>query len=337
MDEHGKHPNLNTSGGFSRAWLELDAEAESQRLCAALRQGVFETLRKQGGVVGISGGIDSSVVLALMVKALGAERVLGVLLPERESSPESTRLALELAASLGVSTVTEGVSEALDGFGCYRRRDEAIRRVIPDYQPGWAAKIVLPSNLLEQSILNVFRLVVTAPDGREISQRLPKAEYQQIVAASNFKQRSRMSMLYYHAEARNYAVIGTANKNERDLGFFVKYGDGGADIQPIQHLFKTQVFQLARHLHLPQDIQSRTPTTDTYPGGSTQEEFFYRVPFDILDTIWLGYEQGVAAQEIAQALDLQPEQVARVIADIQSKERATAYLRLQPLDLTPNS
>jgi NAD+ synthase len=100
-------------------------------------------------------------------------------------------------------------------------------------------------------------------------------EYLQIVAASNLKQRTRMSTLYYHAEMRNYAVIGTANKNEHDQGFFVKYGDGGVDIQPIAHLFKTQVYQLARYLGVPEEIQQRPPTTDTYSASCTQEEFSF--------------------------------------------------------------
>ena len=334
MTTQQAHPQPVSDRKFSRDGLNLDPEAEVDRICEKMRQGVLGTMRKQGCVVGISGGIDSSVVLALAARAFGPERVLGVLLPEKESNPESASMAHILAETLGVKTVTENISGALAGFECYQRRDDAIKRLIPEYrEPEWGAKIVLPTNLLEQQTLNVFRLVVTSPDGQEISKRLPVSEYQQIVAASNFKQRSRMCMLYYHAEARNYAVIGTANKNEHDLGFFVKWGDGGVDVSPIRHLFKTQIFQLAEYLGVPEEIRSRVPTTDTYPGGSTQEEFFYRVPFDILDTIWLGYEKGVEAGEIASALSLQPEQVARVIADIQSKQRGTNYLRMSPLDM----
>jgi NAD+ synthase len=317
---------------FSRDWLHIDPVTETERICESLRQGVFGTMKRQGGVVGISGGIDSSVVLALAARAFGPERVVGILLPEKESNPESAHLAHILAEPLGVQTVLENISGALEGFACYQRRDEAIQRVIPEYQPPhWGAKIVLPSNLLEQQTLNVYRLVVTAPDGQEISKRLPLAEYQQIVAASNFKQRSRMCMLYYHAEKRNYAVLGTANKNEHELGFFVKWGDGGVDIGPIKHLFKTQIYQLAEYLNTPEEIRTRTPTTDTYPGGSTQEEFFYRIPFDLLDAIWLGHEKDAAPAEIAESLGLQPEQVTRVIADIESKKRGTNYLRLPPL------
>ena len=318
---------------FNRNSLELDFAAETERIITFMQETVLHKFHRHGGVVGISGGIDSSVCLALAARAFGLERVVGILLPERESNPDSADLAHKLAAHYGVETVTEEISDALDGFGCYQRRDEAIQRVIPEYQPGWGVKIVLPTNLLEQQTLNIFRVVATSPDGQQFSKRLPTAEYLQIVAASNFKQRSRMSLLYYHAEARNYAVIGTPNKNERDLGFFVKWGDGGADINPIGHLFKTQIFRLAEYLDVPEEIRQRTPTTDTYPGGSTQEEFFFRIPFDLLDTIWFGHEQGVAKEEIAEALNLSVEQVERVLMDIVRKHNTTGYLRTQPYNI----
>ncbi len=318
---------------FSRADLNLDAVAEVERISEWLRQQVHHTLRRYGAVVGISGGVDSSVVLALCARAFGPGRVLGVLLPEQESSPESAPLAHQLAAQFEVETVTEDISGALAGAGCYARRDEAIRRVVPAYGPGWGAKIALAGDVLEQATLNVFRLVVTDPDGVEHGQRLPVKEFAQIVGASNFKQRLRMSMLYYHAELRNYAVVGTAQRNEHQLGFFVKHGDGGVDLQPLAHLFKTQVYQLAQALNIPDAIQARTPTTDTYPGGQTQEEFFYRLPFELLDAIWLGHERGVAPAEVAAALEVTVEQVERVVRDIESKRRATAYLRAPALNL----
>lgn len=318
---------------FDRQSLDIDVVQETERIVAALREHVHHTMHRQGGVVGISGGIDSSVVLALCARAFGPQHTIGVLLPEKESSPESAELAYQLADQYDVRTVTEDISGALEGAGCYRRRDEAIQRIFPEYGPGWKAKIVLAGNLLEQAALNVFRLTVTDRQGAESSKRLPVHEFAQIVAASNFKQRMRMSMLYYHAELRNFSVIGTANKNEHALGFFVKYGDGGVDIQPIAHLYKTQVYQLARYLDVPEAIQQRTPTTDTYPGGSTQEEFFYRVPFDILDAVWLGFERDLPPAEIAQALDLSVEQVDRIVADIASKQRATEYLRASPIQL----
>ncbi|NSW52292.1 MAG: NAD(+) synthase [Anaerolineae bacterium] len=315
---------------FSRQSLQLNAPKEIDRIVEAIHGAVHHHLHRQGAVVGISGGIDSSVVLALCVKALGAEHVVGVMLPEKESSPQSTLLAEELAGHYHVSTMTIDITPALEGFGCYEKRNEAICRIVPQFEQGWGVKIVLPNDLLTQGSLNVFQLVVTTPEGQILRQRLTPHEYFQIVASSNFKQRVRTTHLYYQAELRNYAVIGTPNKNEHDLGFFVKGGDGLYDFAPIRHLFKTQVFQLAETLGIPDSIRTRPPITDTYPGGGTQEEFFFRLPFETLDTIWYGYENNVPLEEITAALNLSPEQVLRVIKDINSKQSATMYLRESP-------
>lgn len=316
---------------FSRDALLLDAPREVERITAFLTDTIHNTLHRKGAVVGLSGGIDSSLVMALCVKALGTEKVLGVLMPERESSPASAELAHLLADKFGVETVTEDLTGALEGFGCYQRRDEAIKTVVPEYGPGWKARIALPGTLLEAGTLNVFSLKVIDPQGNETSHRLPPKPLAQIVAASNFKQRSRMAMVYYHAERLNYVVAGTSQKDEHELGFYVKYGDGGSDVNPIQHLFKCQVFQLARYLGVPEEIAKRKTTTDTYPGGGSQEEFFYRIPFETLDLIWLGIEQGVLREEIAAVLGLTVEQVGWVEEDIARKKRATEWLRLEPV------
>jgi NAD+ synthase len=313
--------------GISSTLLELNAESEIQRICQNLGEDIHRSLRRRGAIVGLSGGVDSAVVLALCVKALGADKVLAVLMPERESSPDSVALAQDWADSLGVKMVVEDVTSALEGLGCYRRRDDAIRRIFPEFGEGWTSKITLPGSLLEDDTLNVFTLTVVSPEGEDFKQRVLSKDYYQIVAASNFKQRTRMTMLYYHAELMNYSVIGTANKNEHDLGFFVKYGDGGVDIAPILHLFKTQVYQLAACLDVPEEIRTRVPTSDTYSAGSTQEEFFFRIPFETLDAIWAGWDTSLSIDEIAQDIDLSQEQVQRVIDDIIRKQRTTDYLR----------
>lgn len=323
-------------GKFNRNALRLDAGEETQKIIADLQQAVNHRLRKRGAVVGISGGIDSSVTLALCKRSFGTQNVLGVIMPEKDSDPESRSLASCLVEILQVPAIVEELTPALESIGCYRRRDEAIRSLFPEFSTGWTSKITLPGNLLDSDAYNIFTLTVVKPsaNGREsqtFSRRLPLKEYLQIVAASNLKQRLRMSILYFHAERLNYAVVGTANKNERDLGFFVKYGDGGVDVSPIAHLYKTQVFQLAAYLDIPAEIQQRIPTTDTYSAGSTQEEFFFRLPFELLDTIWFGHDRGFMPVEIASALGLAEPQVARVIADIERKKRATAYLREAPI------
>ena len=285
---------------FSKNDIRIDAAAEAERIIVAMRRIVGQELHKRGGVIGISGGIDSSVCLALSAKAFGPERVLGITMPESDSNPISAVLARKLARQFGVPYIVEDMTAALAGFGTYRRRDEAMKNVFPEYDSTYRAKIVLPSALGAKDQLNVFQLTIISPEGEEKTERIPLKEYLQIVAASNFKQRSRMSMLYYHADRLNYAVIGTGNKNEHEQGFFVKYGDGGADIKPIAHLFKTQVFQLAAYLGVPEEIQERTPTTDTYSAECTQEEFFFRVPFEIGDLVWYAMEKGVPAAEVAE-------------------------------------
>ncbi len=316
---------------FTKDSINIDPVKEVEEITSRLKESVAKKLKKRGAVVGISGGIDSSVVLALCAKAFGPERVLGVMMPESDSNPDSLELAKNLSEKFNTKYVVENMTETLAGFGCYKRRDEAIKRVFPEFDSTYKAKIILPTNLLEKETLNVFQLMIISPEGEKKAERLPLKEYLQIVAASNFKQRSRMCMLYYHAEARNYAVIGTGNKDEHEQGFFVKYGDGGADIKPIAHLFKTQVFQLAKYLEVPVDIRKRTPTTDTYSAEQTQEEFFFRVPFNILDRVWFGWEQGVPTKQIAEALELTEDNVESIIHDIERKIRTTEYLRMEPL------
>jgi len=316
---------------FSRNSLDLDADQEIARLMRFLQQTVRQSLRR-GAVVGISGGIDSSVVLALSVRAFGPRHVVAIMMPDKDSDPISEAYARELAAKFGVEPVLENITPALTGFACYARRDAAIRRVFPEYDAdqGWKAKVVLPQDLLQAGTLNLFSLTVIAPDGDLQSRPLPPREMLEIVAASNFKQRCRMATLYYQAESRQFAVIGTANRNEHAQGFFVKYGDGGADLQPIAHLYKTQVYQLARSLGVPQCIQDRTPTTDTYSAACDQQEFFFRLPFETLDLLWFALDHGVPIVETATVMGLTEAEVQRVFDDIQRKQRTTEFLRLQP-------
>lgn len=320
---------------MNRQILDLDPAAETERIVKWLRDSM-RNLHRTGAVIGISGGIDSSVSLGLCVRAFGPQRVTALILPEKDSDPESAELARLLAAHYGIEPILEDITPALDGYGCYARRDEAIARVFPEYDPtaGYKAKIVLPPNLLDEDTLNVYSLKIITPEGTEKSMRLPPREFAQIVAASNFKQRTRTAMLYYHAELRNYAVIGTPNKNEHEQGFFVKFGDGGVDLKPIVHLYKTQVYQLARYLDVPEVIQARTPTTDTYSAPSTQEEFFFRLPFETMDLLWYAQENHVSLEETAEALGLTARQVRRAFDDFSRKSRSTAYLRTAPLEMS---
>ncbi len=315
---------------FNKEILKLDAAAEIERISQTLREQVLGTLRRKGAVVGISGGIDSAVVAALCVRALGKDKVLGLFMPEHHSSDDALRLGRLLATHLGIEAVVEDIAPALEGLGCYQRQEDAIKTVVPDYGPGWKCKLVLPS-ILESERLNVTRLTVQQPNGDTSTVRLPVAAYLQMVAATNFKQRVRKMTEYYHADRLNYAVSGTPNRLEFDQGFFVKQGDGSADFKPIAHLYKTQVYQLAEHLRVPAEIRQRPPTTDTFSMPQTQEEFYFALPYDRMDLCLYGFNHGVSSDVAAPVLSLTPAQVERVYKDIEAKRRATRYLHSKPL------
>jgi NAD+ synthase len=310
--------------------LALDAPQEIARIAQALREQVLGQLRRRGAVVGISGGIDSAVVTALCVRAFGPDKVLGLFMPERHSSDDALRLGRDLAATQGIETLVEDIAPALEGLGCYQRQIEAIRMVVPDYGPDWKCKLVLPS-ILEGERLNVTRLTVQDPAGKSSTVRLSHAAYLQLVAATNFKQRVRKMSEYYHADRLHYAVAGTPNRLEYDQGFFVKQGDGSADFKPIAHLYKTQVYQLAAHLGVPEEIRQRPPTTDTFSMPQTQEEFYFALPYDRMDLCLYALNHGVSAEQAAPLIGLAPEQVERVFKDIEGKRRATRYLHARPL------
>lgn len=296
-----------------------------------MKTDVHKVLNRRGGVVGISGGIDSSVTFALAARAFGSENLKGIILPETDSSSDSQLFAENLANKFGVEFIVEDISKALNGFGCYTRRDEAIKMVIKDFDPKVDKSKIEIKQSIGTNMPSLFYVTVIKNNGETISKLLPSKEYLQIVAASNFKQRSRMSMLYYHAERLHYAVIGTPNKHEVEQGFFVKYGDGGADLMPIGHLYKTQVYQLAEFLGVPKEIIERTPTTDTYSAEQTQEDFFYQMPFEEMDLIWYGWENGYSTEEVGRVMGRSPEEVESIFRNFERKRKTTDYLRSKPI------
>lgn len=320
---------------FTRDSLAIaDPQGVADKIAATLKEQVLGTLRRRGLVVGISGGIDSALCTALAVRAFGPKKVLGLFMPESASSSESLTYGKLLAERFGIATVTEDLQPTLAAVGCYERQDEAIRKVFPQYTEGWKSKLVIPS-ILESERLNISRVVVESPDGDRLSAALPLDAYLQLVAATNFKQRLRTTMEYYHADRLNYAVCGTPNRLEYDQGFFVKGGDGLADVKPIAHLYKTQVYAMARALGVPDEICNRAPTTDTFSLPQGQDEFYYALPYTEMDLCLWARNNDVPAAEAAAVVGIAVDQIERVYKDIEAKRRATRPLHITSLLAEP--
>ena len=321
---------MNTSILTTGEWLDIDARSTAQIIETAIEDAVFSILHRKGAVVGLSGGIDSSVVAALCVRALGKDRVFGLFMPERECSDDSSRLGQLLADRLGIATAIEDITPILEAAGCYRRRDDAIRQLMPAYGNGYQCKLVM-ADVNSGARYSFPSLVVQPPEGQPVKLHLDANSYRDLVAASNFKQRVRKMVEYYYADRLQYAVAGTPNRLEFDQGFFVKNGDGAADFKPIAHLYKTQVYQLAEYLGLPAEIRERISTTDTFPMAQSQEEFYFPAPLQVLDLCLYGLNHGLDAGIVAAKTKLSIQQVEAIFDSIESKRRATRYLHQDAL------
>jgi len=313
--------------------LRLDAAAEVERIAVSLRKIVGRTLHRRGVIIALSGGVDSSVCAALAVQAFGPSKVFGLMLPEKDSSSTSLTRGKQVAEQLGIPYVVENIRPTLEAIGCYRWRDDAMRAVFSDYGEDWKSKIAIAGGA--QGRINYFKLVAQSPRGDIKEARLPLKEYLQIVAATNYKQRIRKTIEYFHADRLNYAVIGTPNRLEYDQGFFVKNGDGSADLKPIAHLYKTQVYVLARHLGLPAEICSAAPTTDTYSMPQGQDEFYFALPYDKMDLALWAHNHAVPAHELADHLGISESRADFIYKDIEAKRSTTRYLHAKPVLVDP--
>ncbi len=314
---------------FHKDILKLDSKSEVERICEFIQKELRD-MKRDGIVVGLSGGIDSALCAALCVKALGKDKVFGLILPEKESNPVSAEYAARHAQNLGVETETVDITPTLEAFGTYRKRDNVIREVFPEYDSESKSKITLPADLLSKDSFNFFTLRIDDGKGNVKSARLNKKSLNGIVAATDTKQRTRMMHLYYYAEMKNYIVCGTTNKTEVLEGFFVKYGDGGVDIEPLSHLYKAQVYQLSEYLGVIREIIERAPSPDTWSFQVSDEEFYFRIPYEKLDLLLYAWQNKIPTEKVCEVMDLSAEQVKRAMRDFNAKYNATKHLRQLP-------
>lgn len=323
--------------------MAADHEQDPLALAPDVRSAIVETLARRtreavaslgrrGIVVGVSGGVDSGVVAGLAVRALGPQRVLCLRMPERDIGGTASDLGLELAEALGAETLEEPITDALEGLGFYRRRDEAIRMVFDDYEPDWRHKLVRSA---PSGGVIVFSLVVERPDGTTEQRRMASDAYLALLSAANMKQRVRKLMEYTWADRRGYAVAGTPNLLEYDQGFFVKGGDGLADVKPIARLYKSQVFALAEELGLPESVARRRPTTETFSLPQTQEEFYFGYPYEQMDLLVWGHDAGVTPEDLAGRAGLDPADVEVGYGEVERRRTATAYLHAEAVVVEP--
>jgi NAD+ synthase len=320
---------------FNASILKLDPEKETNRIADFIAEMTRKHFRRKGAVVGLSGGIDSALTAELCVKALGKDRVLALILPERESSPVSAEYGLKQAEKLGLETITVDITDTLDSMGVYAKRDEAIRGMFPDFDQSMKFHITLPQDLLDEDRISFHSLVIEDSGGNRRSQRISGKDWLKISASQNVKQRVRMVQLFYYADRFNYIMAGTTNKTEVLQGFFVKYGDGGVDIEPLAHLYKTQVFQLSSHLGVVREIVERPPSPDTYSLPVSDKEFYFRMDYELLDLLLYAHGAHIPMDEIEAASGLKREQVERAFKDFKAKDRATWHMREMPPSLEP--
>ncbi|NLW35873.1 MAG: NAD(+) synthase [Syntrophorhabdus aromaticivorans] len=312
---------------FNRDVLRIDPAEQLEKLSRFLVEQLNVVFRRKGVVIGLSGGVDSACIATIAVRALGKGKVVGLVLPETETNPISSEYAIKHAQTLGIEYRQIPITSTVDSVVPYKWRDELIQKLVPEFRPGYKYNISLPTDLLERDSFSFYRLQVQMPDGEIKKKRLSLDEFRTITAFANIKIRARMLHLYAEADRRNLLVVGTTNRTEFVLGDFCKYGDGGTDIEPLTSLYKNQIYQLAEYLGVIPEIVNRQPSPDTFSLPVTDQEFFFRIPFDKLDFLLYAWEHEVPADDAANALDISEDAVKRAYKDFTSKHRATAHLR----------
>lgn len=254
-----------------------------EQRCVWLRDQVHG-LRKQGALVQLSGGIDSTVVVHLCARALGSEAVTALYLPDMATGPQTKAFVDAAVVSAGVRLVERSIAAAIEAQQPADEITDMLRRYVPDYDPKRDAYAVCASPKVARRLgALVYEVAIGPRHGvPERMVRLSVEDLRALIAYQNRKQRTRMLFAYAEAEAGNLAVVGASNGDELGTGFVVKYGDDAVDLLGIGDLTKPEVYDLARQLGVPQEIIARPPTTDTYALQQSQEYYYYALAAEVM-------------------------------------------------------
>ena len=324
--------NITLNNGFDiKKEMLRNSEDLKVNLTTFIKETVRDQFKKDGIVIGVSGGVDSAVIAALAVDAVGSDRVFGLILPEKESSPSSRELAIDLCTVLNIRYEEVPITPMLESFSVYTKKEALIKELFPQYDPAiHTTSLSRPPMIAAEKVLNIPSLILLKNRKAISTKRLSAVQFLYVLSLQNVKQRTRMIVEYMYAEKMNYVVCGTTNKTELLTGFFVKYGDGGVDLEPIANCYKLQVYKLAELLHIDERIISRAPSPDTWSHFTSDEEVSLRIPYDILDQLLYAQENHLPSAIVQQSTNLDEQQIAWANKHILSLKHAARMLQVPP-------
>lgn len=308
-------------------------EKQVNDLCSFLHDEIVEKFHKHGAIVGLSGGIDSTVTLALCVKALGPKKILGLTMFEKESDQNNKSLINKISKAYDIEIQNVDITPILDSFGVYSNREKIVRDRFPNFNPNCKYRVIVPPNL---NSVGIPYLEILDDKDEQHKVKISTSDFLSLTSATSIKHRVRMTLLYYYGEQNNLSVVGTTNKSEYLQGYFVKYGDGGSDIEPLVNLYKSQIYQIGDFFHVHPDIMNNDASPDVWSYRTTDEEFFYTVPYDVVDLILYSRENKLSISEIKKISDLSEEKIQRLLRFQDVKQQKTQHMRKLPPQWKPN-
>jgi len=311
-----------------------DLEKTTNRICEFIKDEISNKFQKKGAIVGLSGGIDSAVTAALCTKSLGSEQILGIILPEKESDLSSQILAKKVGEKYNFETKIIDITKILESFGVYDTKEQIVKERFPDFSTECKYRVVIPPK--SKNIVGIPFLEILDEENKQHKLKISSSEFLTLTAATSIKHRVRMTMLYFYGEKNNFSVVGTTNKSEFQQGYFVKYGDGGSDIEPLVNLYKSQIYQLGEFLEIPNEILTKNASPDVWSFSTSDEEFFYSVPYDVVDLILYARENKLSTKDVQKISNMSLEDIENLFQIQNQKQLKSQHMREIPHSWVPD-